>query len=187
MLTGGIMGFLATKLFWGGLLICWGIALIVEKVLQINIPFMRFVFAFILIYGGIYLITKNSNTRRVNVKTNVFNKILYHSAEGKEYNVVFGSSMIDLSDISDFSEEYKVNTVFGSSEIYLSEDLNYDIKINTVFGETSLPNNKDINFGSNNYSFGSEAAEKISLELNTVFGESIVKVKEGNKEKPSDE
>ncbi len=172
------MGFLATKLFWGGLLICWGLVLIIERILQINIPLLRFVFAFILIYGGIYLITKNSQTKKINVKTNIFNQSQYHSNDGKEYNIVFGSSMIDLSDIKDSSEKYQINTVFGSAEVFLSEDINYDIKINTVFGETLLPNKKELNFGSNEFRFGTDAGDKISLEINTVFGQTVLKLKE---------
>lgn len=181
------MGFLATKFFWGGLLVCWGLVLIIEKIINVNIPFMRFVFAFILIYGGVYLITRNSRSKNFNIKTNVFNTHQYSNENAKEYNVVFGSSIIDLSAISESSELLKVNTVFGSSEIYLAEDINYDIHVNTVFGETVMPDRKGVNFGSNNYNLGDGDNSAIPIEINTVFGQAVVKLKTIIKNEKEDE
>ena len=177
------MNFLVSRLFWGGILICWGLVLILEKTLQINIPFTRFILAFLLIYGGVYLITRQNKVKKIN-----FNNKFYRDSEyvfdktNKEYNIIFGSSIIDLSKTTLTDKPIKINTIFGSSDVYISETESYEINVNTFFGETILPNKKESNFGSTHYSIGNNESNKISIEVNTIFGSShiILKKSEAN-------
>jgi len=172
------MGFFFTKFFWGGLLICYGIIMILEKLFKLNIPFGRFLIAFLLIYGGVYLITRTTKQKKVNIDTRVFTtKSTFHSENNKEYSVVFGSNIIDLSDYSQL-EPIQVNTVFGTSDVLLSKEKTYIINVNAAFAETILPNQKELWLGTGKYVIGDASREnKINIELNTVFGSSHVKFK----------
>ena len=172
------MGFFISRFFWGGLLICWGIVLIVEKLYPIKIPFGRLLIAFLLIYGGIYLITKTTRQKKVDFDTKIFTSAsVINSNEGNEYNVVFGQNIIDLSDY-DKAEPIKLNTVFGTSTVYLSSEKTYQIIANTAFGETKLPFQRESWLGSGNFIIGEKDREpKIQIEINTVFGGTNVLLK----------
>ena len=174
------MGFLYSKLFWGGLLIFWGVVLILERVLQLNIPFMRLLIAFLLIYSGIYLLTRHNKSKKWFFNANVFNEVIINSdGTGKEYSVVFGSHVVDLSDITDYTQPIKINTVFGSSEVFLSKSQSYILNVNTVFGTTEMPNNQSFIISSNEFVIGdAEVENKIPIEINTIFGSTNVMFKE---------
>ena len=173
------MGFFMTKFFWGTLLIGWGVMMILEKLLKMNIPYGRFIFAFILIYAGIYIITKHTSHKKIIIEKK-FNKseTVCERENVKEYNLTFGENVIDLSEQTDYSKLIKINTVFGQTDVYLSANEIYDIKVNTVLGETLMPTDKTINFGTNHFKIGdSEKDEKVNVEINTVFGTTNVLVK----------
>ncbi|MCL2062922.1 MAG: hypothetical protein FWG98_00925 [Candidatus Cloacimonetes bacterium] len=172
------MGFFLTRFFWGGFLICWGLVLIIEKLFPIKIPFGRLIIAFLLIYGGVYLLTRTTKQKRVEVNTNIFTSSkVVNTKEGKEYNFVFGNNVIDLSDY-DKSETIEINTVFGSSTVYLSRDKTYKIRANTAFGETKLPFQRESWLGSCDFIIGEKDRDfKIPIEINTVFGSTNVLLK----------
>jgi len=166
------MTFFFSKLFWGGLLICWGVILILERLLQVNIPFGRFLVAFLLIYAGIYLLTRHNKPNTCFPNLNIFTeRTIVSDGSSKEFNVVFGSNVIDLTQHRDYSEPITINTVFGSSTVYLSPNETYEFRLNTVFGGTDLPDKREFHFGSNNVILGDkESPNKIRIEVNTVFG-----------------
>ena len=144
------MGFLFTKVFWGVLLVLWGLMLILSKLLNTNIPFFRFLIAFLLIYGGIYLLTRHNKPKKWFTNSGVFSEmIINNDGTGKEYNVVFGSNVVDLSNITESTQTIKINTIFGSTEVYLSKNKAYILRVNTVFGSTEylisnlLPSGKE--------------------------------------------
>jgi len=175
------MGFFVSKFFWGTLLIGWGLVLIVEKLLKVSIPYGRFILAFVLIYAGIYLITKHSSHKRIVIEKNT-NKAetVSESADQREYNLTFGENIIDLSSFTDYSKRIIINTIFGTTDVYLSENEAYNISVNTVFGKTMLPPDKAVNmgFGSNNYTVGDDSKEnKINIEINTIFGNTSIMIK----------
>jgi hypothetical protein len=175
------MGFMFTKIFWGTLLIVWGAVLILGKIFpKLDIPMGRFILAFILIYAGVYILMKVNSPKKCHIKTKVSNvENVYMSVSGSDYNIIFGSNQIDLTNRDYTSESININTVFGTSEVFLSPTMVYDIRINTVFGETLLPNNSSIKTSSESYTVGdSDAEQKQSIEINTVFGTTHVMVKQ---------
>ena len=174
------MGFLASKLFWGGLLIFWGLMLVLEKLLQVNIPFMRFLIAFLLIYCGIYLLMRHNKPKKVFPHTNIFTEVVINAdGTGKEYSVIFGSQVVDLSDITDYNQTISINTIFGSTVVYLSKNQTYRVSVNTVFGPTEMPDKQSNSFGSREFILGDkEVVNKIPIEINTIFGSTAVVFKE---------
>ena len=168
-----------SKFFWGTLLIGWGAIMIIEKLFKLNIPYGRFVFAFILIYAGVYLLTRHSSSKKVVIEKRVFNtETVCDNNKLKEYNITFGESVIDLSANIDYTKPIRINTVFGTTEVFLADNETYEIKVNTVFGETQMPLDKTVNFGTNHYIIGSDSNEnKIKVEINTVFGNTKVVLK----------
>jgi len=179
------VGFLFSRLFWGLILICWGGVLIIEKLFKVNIPMGRFILAFILVYCGIYIITARS-CRKSHAPSKA--KVVITNTQNdktNEYSTVFGSSIIDLRAIKDIDKEIDISTVFGTTEIWLSDQYAYNITDDTVFGVTELPP-KDTAFyglGSNTSTIGDpDNANIVSIHINTVFGRSVVEVQKTDRD-----
>ena len=131
------MNILFGSLFWGILLILLGVSMILKAVYKIDIPVIRIMFAIIIIYWGLKMLfgTPFINKNENNV---IFNKAdIEHVEAGKEYNVIFGRSEIDLRDIclNERSSELEINIIFGYGEIYINPDIPLLIKVSTVFAE----------------------------------------------------
>ena len=172
------MGFLFTKIFWGCFLVVWGLSVVISEIIGKKIPIGRFFLAFLLIYCGIYLITRFNKPTKTKLKTNYKTEKNYvHSQETGEYIVVFGNNIIDISGLK-ADKPLEVNTVFGSTDLYLSPDKTYILTLNTVFGNVYVPTHPAVNFGTNEIVVGDEEAEeKIILSINTVFGKTNVIIK----------
>jgi len=59
------MRFIFKRLFWGVLLIIWGFGLLLDELLDIDLPLGMITFSIVLIWAGLYLIftqDKASNT-----------------------------------------------------------------------------------------------------------------------------
>ena len=173
------MSVLSGKLFWGCLLILWGIILVLEKIIGKNIPIGRFLLAFILIYLGIYILFKVNKPNRIKVRTHIKTESCRTSSNTDgEYSVVFGKNIIDLSDIEHRANPIDINTVFATTDLYLSENKAYVIELSTFFGEVVVPK---IDFKKNNDDeliIGDTSADdKIRLEINTVFGKTNIMLK----------
>jgi len=177
------MDIFLSKFFWGGLLIFWGLGLILEKLFKLNIPFGRFIIAFILIYCGIYIITRSTvKQKKIEVNSSFFSSTTLTSSEGnRQFNVVFGSNVVDISDYT-YPEPVEINTIFGSSTVLIAKDRTYSIRANTGLGETILPFEREQYLGSNVYIVGNkESEEKTEIVLNTVFASTHVKFKSEDK------
>lgn len=93
----------------------------------------------------------------------------------KEYNIIFGSSIIDMRDIdfSSKSKEIKINTIFGGSVLKIDEDTPVKIKADAAFGNADLPNGNTAAFGTAKYE--SETFSKdtnyLFVKVDVVFGD----------------
>ena len=172
------MGFFLSKVFWGGFLISWGLVLIIEKIFKVNIPLGRFIIAFLLIYGGVYILTRTTKQKRVEINSNITtNSSVLNSSNGREFHSVFSSNIIDISDLST-TDPIEINSIFGSTTVYLSNEKTYLIRVNTAFGGTRLPYQNESWLGSSSYIIGDKTREqKINIEINTVFGSTNVMIK----------
>src|SRR6185295_20118863 len=95
MLTSGV--------FWGSILILWGISVIIETAFHVHIPLFRIVFAFTLIYIGIRILAGKSwwpgGSSVITEKEAIFGNAKFGGKDLKDdYSIVFGHGDVDLTD-----------------------------------------------------------------------------------------
>ena len=174
---------MGADLFWGLIVILIGIGIVIRVVFNIDFPVVKFLIAFFFIFIGIKILVGNFDFRKGNMNDNttVFgeSKIVGIQGDQKEFNVIFGSSVIDLRDIdlSEGSKEIEINTVFGGTVLKIDDKTPVKIKAEAVFGNAELPNGNAATFGTNRYE--SESFNKDSsylyVKADVVFGSLKVK------------
>lgn len=173
------MNFLFGGLFWGALLVLIGLSMILKAFFKIDIPVVRLIFAIIIIYWGLQLLfgTRFSRKSENNV---IFDNAAFEKVEtGKEYNVIFGRSVIDLRDLqlSEGKSKIEINVVFGYGLIYINPDLPMKIVVSTVFAESRLPRGQVGFFGDHVYKTPAyvEGEDYLKVELDVVFGNAVIR------------
>ena len=115
------MRFLSSGIFWGFIVILFGVGILLKSVFHVNIPFFKIFIGIIVILFGVSIIFNAINSRRNNT---VFGEYNFNSGTiEKEYNIVFSKAAMDISnfDFSNYNGEFiKINSVFSSSEIYFN-------------------------------------------------------------------
>lgn len=165
-------------MFWGILLILIGLGIVIRVVFNIDFPIVKFIIAFFFIFLGIKILLGNFNFWKVrhDENTTMFGerRINGIDAEHKEYNVIFGSNVVDLRDIdlSQGSKEIEINVIFGSSDIKISEKTPVKIKAEAVFGSAQMPNGNTASFGSTQYKTESFSKDTnyLYIKADAVFG-----------------
>ena len=174
---------MSSSIFWGIILILIGLSLILKVVFHVDFPFFKFLFAFFLIYLGIRIfIGKDFRlfSDAGDEQTVIFSQRTITRVEnGKEYNVIFGNGIFDLRNFQDSTDEkteIKLNTIFGSSEVLVSDSVSLEIKAHTVFAGSKMPDGNTTAFGESGYSTrGYTQKPDLRIESNTVFGGFLVK------------
>ena len=144
-------------LFWGILLILIGLGIVIRVVFNIDFPLIKFIIAFFFIFIGIKILIGNYNfsSGKTDEDTTIFSesKVQGLDENFKEYNVIFGSTIIDLRnvDLSKRSKEIKINTIFGSAVLKLDENTPVKIKADAAFASAKLPNGNTAAFGTGRY------------------------------------
>jgi hypothetical protein len=162
-------------IFFGILLILAGAAIILRILFNIDIPVFKLLVAFVLIYIGIRMLSGDFSMKNIHTGKNavIFGETTFKGIpEDREYTIVFGQARIDISETeaSDKLKSLKINTVFGGSELIISQKQSILIRADAAFASARLPGNKETSFGKVEYRTHSE---KITLEVesNVVFGE----------------
>lgn len=169
------MGFIFSGLFWGSILILIGASIIIKAVFKIDIPVVRIIFALIIIYLGLRLLFPNFRLGENQSNTIMFEKRRINtSGKNNEYNMVFGSGTIDLSDLDPEKNpgQVEVNTVFASSRIILNPEIPFLIRTNTFFADCTYPKGSAAVIGESvvrSPAFNSED-KALLIEVNVVFG-----------------
>ena len=167
---------LSGDLFWGLLFIVIGIVMVVKYAFHINLPVMRIIFGFILIYLGVSVLLKGSFNWHHDDNDVIFrNDNIKVTDANDEYNIIFGSSIVDLSDIQSTNENKKieVNAIFSSGVLKIRGDAPIVIKANSGFASAHFPNGTSISFGDYTYKTKGyrENEPYILIEANVVFGQ----------------
>lgn len=168
------MRFLSSGIFWGFVVILFGIGILLKSVFHINIPFFKIFVGIVVILFGISIIFDAVKFKKIEA---VFGDYNFNSGTiQKEYNIVFSKAAMDISnfDFSNYNGEFiKINSVFSSSEIYLSRDFQYEIRAESSFGTVRLPNGENVSFGNIARLENAENSElkRINLHVSSVFSE----------------
>jgi predicted membrane protein len=170
-------------LFWGILLILIGLGIVIRVVFNINFPVVKFVIAFFFIFIGIKILLGNFNFWHYDAGSNttVFSESKFdgQKEEFKEYNVIFGSSVIDLRDIdlTEGSKEIEINTIFGATILKIDEKTPIKIKADVVFANADLPNENASAFGTGRYESDNfhKDTNHIYIKADIIFGDLKVK------------
>ncbi len=176
------MGFLISGVFWGAVLILIGLTVIINVVFGIKIPLFRIIFALVLIYLGIRLLTGVSFWRST-PKSAVFEEKRIEAGAEDKYEVVFGKGEIDLSGIQAVDKDVKleINTIFGSSVVKIDPRQPIKVKVASAFAGARMPDGNTIAFGE--YTYRSEGLKNsehaILVDATVLFGGIEVLVDQG--------
>jgi len=168
------MGFLFGGVFWGIVLVLFGLSIIIRVVFNIHFPFFRIFIALIIIYFGLKVLMGGACVR-THKNTVFFNesKVSANNSDN-EYNVVFGNGTIDLTnpDLAEKNSRLRVKTAFGAGTIIINEKIPTLIKVNAAFSEARMPDGNSINFGKYVYKNKrfSDSAKCLKVDAKVVFG-----------------
>ncbi len=176
------MGFLSTGMFWGVVLVLCGLAVLLKAFFGIDIPIIRVLFGLFLIYLGAKVIWGPCTAPKPPFGSTVVTGGRVEAGKDREYNVIFGQGTIDLTgvEVKDQDLELKANTIFGSSTVKVKAGTPALIKASSAFGNAKLPGGDSTAFGTLYYKTASykEGKPHLSLEVNAVFGETLLVVEE---------
>jgi hypothetical protein len=174
---------MSSSIFWGIILILIGLSLVLKVAFNVDFPFFKILFALFLIYLGIRIFI-GKDFKLFDGANDAYNVIfsqrtMQNLENGKEYNVIFGNGKYDLRNLQVPEGEeirVKLNTVFGSSEIFINDSIPVEIKATTVFAGSKMPDGNTSAFGESKYRNHSPGNfPRVSIESNTVFGALLVK------------
>ena len=171
------MRFLSSGIFWGFIVILFGVGILLKSVFHVNIPFFKILIGIIIIFFGISFIVGAMSQRKSEAIFRDYN-FNFVTIE-KEYNIVFSKSVFDFTNFnfSNYNGEFiKINSAFSKSEIYLSRIFEYEIRADSVFGVVSLPNGESVSFGNIARLENAENSglKRINLHVSSVFGETKI-------------
>lgn len=160
--------------FWGLLFIVAGIALIVRYVFNINVPVVRIILGFIMIYFGVTLIAGGFIVKNKN--DIIFSDGNINAADVRdEYNIIFGNGTINLtkSKMTNRNGSIEVNTIFARGMLRIEEGVPAVIKVDSAFAGAHFPDGTTISFG--NYTYRTKAYREgepfILINADVVFGQ----------------
>jgi predicted membrane protein len=167
--------------FWGGILVLAGILIVINGFFNLQIPTFRIILAVIFIIIGITILGGGLRFHRhVNENTILFETgtLTAHpgvdSGSYKDYTIVFGSGLVDLSNIIPERGviNIKVTTAFGRGVVVIKSDIPVRINASSAFGDVRLPDDTYVSFGHNIYE--SENLKKnsnyLSIDASAAFG-----------------
>lgn len=157
-----MMDFLFSGLFWGLLIIFFGLSIVIKTVFHIDLHLGRIFFAVILILWGISLLTgrhifHGRTYRESGSVTTFFSEGRFGDGPiQREYSVIFGKEVIDLRDWDPQRDpiNIEVNAIFGSAEILLPKGVTASVKGSAVFGAAQFPDGQTAAFGERSYRQG---------------------------------
>ena len=169
------MGMLFSGIFWGVVLIIFGITIIIKIIFNIHIPLFRIMIALFFIYLGIQILMGWKFFPQGNERSAIFNETkIQADSSDNEYNIIFGKGDVDLTkiDLKEKSVNIKINTVFGGSFIKLNPEMPYIIKVDSAFAGARLPDGNNAAFGTYVYKSKNfkEHENHLRIKASVVFG-----------------
>ena len=159
-------------MFWGIAIIAIGTIVLLNAMFGLNLPAIRILVGIFIVFLGLKVIFGSSwrhGHHHEGWSKSGGGSFVFSSGESKpksmseleegEFNVVFGSGTLDLTDLEDYSTGLSVNTVFAQTVIILPGDVALAPKINSVMGSVELPEEAQ-----------GTGEKKLDIRVNTVFG-----------------
>lgn len=174
------MDILFSRIFWGAIVLLFGLSIILGAFFKINFPFFRVIISLVLIYFGFQMLIGAFNQRGswgISSDSNAIFSGANHAPTGtdllKEYNAIFGSQTIDFSQIRlEEDRHIEINAIFGSARVILSKEQPYRVKGSAVFGSVKMPDGGGTVFGDHSISStDGDAPGTLWIDANGVFGE----------------
>lgn len=167
------MKFLFTGIFFGTLLVLWGLSLIIEAIFGISLPILRIGFACILIYAGLMLIKGMYEAQQ--------QKAIFFSQETVKadrhnnqqyYKIAFGQGTIDLSQLDTSAEQIRIQvyTLFGKAILQLDPQVPTLVNATSVMSSVSFPDKTIVSLGNYRYQSGAvDQKPKVVVDATAVF------------------
>ena len=161
-------------IFWGVLLIVVGVWFLVRNSLPVHIPIVRVIIAVVLIYAGIRVLVLRPVIRDSNTIVFSESSLTYSPAHGRDYNIIFSSGSVDLSDVTlaEGSVKTEVNVVFGNGTLRINQSQPVRVSMSSAFGTVESPNGRSVAFGDAEYTTPSykDGAPALQIHATAVFG-----------------
>lgn len=146
----------SSEIFWGSILIIFGLSVLIKAIFGIDLPLMRVIFGGLLIYLGFSMVTswKNYSHCGKNSRTIWFSTISTTPDTIKsEYRVSFSSIRIDLRSvpIDQIPSKIFIDAHCSSVLLITNPDVPTLINIDARFASTKLPNNETVAVGNTVY------------------------------------
>lgn len=166
------MKVLLTGIFFGTLLILWGLSLIFEAIFGISIPVLRIGFACILIYAGLVLIKGLYESKDQKAIFFSQEEIKAKKSSEQQYKIVFGQGTIDLSDIDTSAEmvNVQVYTLFGKAVLKMNPEIPTIVNATSVFSSVTFPDQTVVSLGNYRYSSDTTGQKpRVIVDATAVF------------------
>ena len=168
------MSFISSAVFWGVIIILFGLSIILKEIFHIHFPFIRVLFGILLVFWGIRVITGGSWKNKSESSSFFGSADINYDESKNEYNIIFGRGNIDLfkSEVPDKTRKIEVNVVFGNGNLILNDSIAARVEMNSVFGNVRAENEKSGGFGSSIYTTSAYKQDQpyLQIEANAVFG-----------------
>jgi predicted membrane protein len=165
-------------IFWGALLIVLGVWFLVRRYVPVHIPVIRIIIAALFVYAGIRVLVMGPSFRDRNTAVFSDSAMRYSPERGRDYNLVFSSGTIDLSDASAVEKDTRVqvNVVFGSGILRIDPDRPVRVDMTSAFGTVDAPNGRSVAFGDTVYTTPSykEGTPALHVHASAVFGRIVI-------------
>lgn len=167
-----------SRLFWGVIIVIFGVSLIFNYVFKINLPIFKILIGLGIIYIGVSVVMSGFNVSfgKSNDHDAIFSTQSVNPevlGEKEEFNSIFGRITVDLRNAGLPDRGYlEINAVFGNSVVYLPADVRVRLKSGSVFGSVSNKERSLSGLGGSSTESGPESAQKhLEIEANAIFGE----------------
>ncbi len=168
------MHFMSHGLFWGLLVVLFGLSIIAKAIFKIDIPVFRTILGLYLIFWGFKMVFGGFGVKTSDNSVIFGNYNIKGSKIKSEHNIVFSSGTIDLNDVdlSEGSVRTEIDVVFGSADIYLNPEIPAVVRVENVFSDTKMPGRSISFFGNSTYKTPSyvEGENFLKVSIDVVFG-----------------
>jgi predicted membrane protein len=168
------MGLLTSNIFWGTVVVIFGISILLKTIFHIDLPVFRILLGLFIIYIGVRMLAGWNNGFSAS-KSAVFSETKINAAGQKgDYSVVFGKGTVDLTgiDVKEKSVKTDVHTVFGETTLIVDQAIPMKIVIDAVFAGAVTPDGNTVSMGTVTYKTKAyrEGATSLDIKADVVFG-----------------